>query len=38
MQWISLCHNFDGLETLLARINVKFNIIGIKETKLKKLS
>ena len=32
----SLCHNFDELYTLLARIKVKFNIIGITETRLKK--
>ena len=32
-----LCHNLDDLQTLLARINVKFNIIGITETKLKKV-
>ena len=31
----SLCHNFDQLQTLLARIKVKFNIIGITETRLK---
>ena len=31
-----LCHNFDELQTLLARINTKFNIIGITETRLKK--
>ena len=31
----SLCHNFDDLHTLLARMNVKFNIIGITETTLK---
>ena len=34
----SLCHNFDELQTLLARINIKFNIIGITETRLKKHS
>lgn len=34
----SLCRNFDDLQTLLARINLKFNIIGITETKLKKNS
>ena len=32
----SLCHNFDELHTLLARIKVKFNIIGITGTRLKK--
>ena len=32
----SLCHNFDELHTLLARIKVKFNIIGITVTRLKK--
>ena len=34
----SLCHNFDELQTLLARTNIKFNIIGITETRLKKHS
>ena len=34
----SLCHNFDELQTLLARINIKSNIIGITETRLKKHS
>ena len=34
----SLSHNFDELQTLLARINIKFNIIGITETRLKKHS
>ena len=34
----SLCHNFDELQTLLARINIKFNIISITETRLKKRS
>ena len=33
-----LCHNFDDLQTLLTRINIKFNIIGITATRLKKLS
>ena len=32
----SLCHNFDELHSLLAGIKVKFNIIGITETRLKK--
>ena len=32
----SLCHNFDELHTLLARIKVTFIIIGIIETRLKK--
>ena len=32
----SLCSYFDDLLTLLARINIKFNIIGITETRLKK--
>ena len=27
----SLCHNFDELHTLLPRMRVKFNIIGITE-------
>ena len=31
----SLCHNFDGLETLLTRINEQFNIIHLTEAKLK---
>ena len=33
----SSCHNFDDLHTLLARMNVKFNIIGITETRLKNI-
>ena len=32
----SLCHIFDDLHTLLARMNVKFNIIGITESRYKK--
>ena len=32
----SLCHNFDELHTLLARMKIKFNIISITETRLKK--
>ena len=32
----SLCHNFDDLHTLLARMNRKFNIIGKPETRLQK--
>ena len=32
----SLCHNFDELHTLLARMKVKSNITGITETRLKK--
>ena len=32
----SLCHNFYDLHIHLARKNVKFNIISIAETKLKK--
>ena len=32
----SICHNSDDLQTLLAKINVKFNIIGITETRLNK--
>ena len=34
----SICRNFDGLQTLLARINVTFNVIGITETGLNKSS
>ena len=34
----SLCHNFDELQTLLARIEIKFNIIGITEIRLRKFS
>ena len=34
----SLCHNFDDLHTLLSEINLKFDIIGITETRLKKNS
>ena len=33
-----LCHNFDDLYTLLARMNIKFNIIGKTETRLKKIT
>ena len=32
----SLRHIFDDLHTLLARMNVKFNIIGITESRYKK--
>ena len=32
----SLCHNFDELHTLLARMKIKFNVISITETRLKK--
>ena len=32
----SLCRNFDDLHTLLSEINLKFDIIGITETRLKK--
>ena len=32
----SLCHSFDELHTLLARMKAKCNIIGIKEAMLKK--
>ena len=34
----SICCNFDDLQTLLAKINVKFNIIDITETRLNKTS
>ena len=34
----SICRNFDDLQTLLARINVKFNVIGLTETRLNKSS
>ena len=34
----SICRNFDDLQTLLAKINVKFNVIGITETRLNKSS
>ena len=34
----SLCHNFDDLHTVLSEINLKFDIIGITETRLKKNS
>ena len=34
----SICRNFDDLQTLLARINVTFNVIGITETRLNKSS
>ena len=32
----SSCHNFDDLRTLLASMNVRFNIIAITETTFKK--
>ena len=32
----SLCHNFDDLQTLLAKINRKFNRVGTTEVRLKK--
>ena len=32
----SLCHNFDDLHNLLARMNVKLNTIGITEIRFKK--
>ena len=31
-----ICHNFDDLQTLLAKTNVKFNIFGITEARLNK--
>ena len=34
----SICRNFDHLQTLLAKINVKFNAIGITEIRLNKTS
>ena len=34
----SICRNFDDLETLLAKIKFKFNVIGITETRFKKSS
>ena len=34
----SICRNFDDLQTLLAKINVKFNVIGLTETRLNKSS
>ena len=34
----SICRNLDDLQTLLAKINVKFNFIGITETRLNKTS
>ena len=34
----SICRNFDDLETLLAKMNVKFNVIGKTEIRLKKIS
>ena len=33
-----ICRNFDDLQTLLEKINVTLNIIGITETRLKKSS
>ena len=38
MNTSSICRNFDDLQTLLAKINVKFNVIGITETRLNKYS
>ena len=32
----SSCHDFDDLHILLARMNIKSNIIGMKETRFKK--
>ena len=34
----SICRNFDDLQTLLTKIDVKFNVIGITETRSKKSS
>ena len=34
----SICRNFDDLQTLLAKINVSFNVIDITETRLNKSS
>ena len=34
----SICRKFDDLQNLLAKINVKFNVIGITETRLNKTS
>ena len=31
----SICRNFDDLQALLAKINVKFSVVGITETGLK---
>lgn len=33
----SLCHNFDGLHSLLARMNIKSKIISTTETRLKNI-
>ena len=33
-----ICRNYDGVKILLAKINVKLNIIGTKDTKLKRSS
>ena len=38
MNILSICRKFDDLQTLLAKINVKFNAIGITETRLNKTS
>ena len=38
MNTSSICRNFDDLQTLLAKINVKFNAVGITETRLNKSS
>ena len=33
----SLCHNFDGLHSLLARMNIKSKITSTTETRLKNI-
>ena len=33
----SLCHNFDGLQTLLNKKNIKFKIIGTVEARQNKI-
>ena len=36
MNTSSICHKFDDLQTLLAKINVKLNVTGITKTRLNK--
>ena len=38
MNILSICRNFGDLQTHLAKINVKFNVIDITKTRLNKSS
>ena len=38
MNILSICRNFDDLQTVLAKINVKVKVIGLTEIKLNKAS